>query len=59
MRSAGVLAAMSIAAHSMAYFSLDVTISQGVQAHHPGWLAAAAAALSWTGLPPRRDVLLG
>lgn len=54
-----VLAAMSIAAHSMAYFPLDVTISHDVQAYHPGWLDTASAGLSWTGFPPQSDVLFG
>jgi hypothetical protein len=56
---AGVLAAMSIAAHSMAYFPIDLGISQAVQAYHPGWLDAATATLSWTGFPPQSDVLFG
>jgi undecaprenyl-diphosphatase len=54
-----VLAAMSVAAHSLAYFPVDVPISRGVQAYHPGWLDAATSALSWTGFPPQSDVLFG
>ncbi len=54
-----VLTAMSIAVHSLPYFPVDVTISQGVQTYHPGWLNAATAALSWTGFPPQSDVLFG
>ena len=56
---AAALAAMSFAAHSLAYFPVDVPISQGVQAYHPGWLDTATAALSWTGFPPQSDVLFG
>ncbi|HLZ32068.1 MAG TPA: phosphatase PAP2 family protein [Chloroflexota bacterium] len=54
-----VLAAMSIAAHKLAYFPVDVGISRDVQAYHPGWLDTATAALSWTGFPPQSDVLFG
>jgi undecaprenyl-diphosphatase len=54
-----VFAAMSIAAHNLAYFPVDVSISHGVQAYHPGWLDTATAALSWTGFPPQSDVLFG
>jgi undecaprenyl-diphosphatase len=56
---AAVLAAMSIAAHSLAYFPVDVTVSHGVQAYHPGWLDTATSALSWTGFQPQSDVLFG
>ena len=54
-----VLAALSIGAYTTAYFPVDVTISHGVQAYHPGWLDTATAALSWTGFPPQSDVLFG
>ncbi len=54
-----VLAAMSFAAHNLAYFPFDVTISHGAQAYHPGWLDTATVALSWTGFPPQSDVLFG
>jgi len=54
-----LLAAMSIAAHSLAYFPVDVTISHVVQAYHPGWLDSALAAVSWTGFPPQSDALFG
>jgi membrane-associated phospholipid phosphatase len=54
-----VLAAMSFAAHSLAYFPFDLTISHDVQAYHPGWLDMATNALSWTGFPPQSDVLFG
>jgi len=56
---AALLAAISIAAHNLAYFPVDVTVSHGVQAYHPGWLDTATAALSWTGFPPQSDVLFG
>jgi membrane-associated phospholipid phosphatase len=54
-----VLAVMSIAAHSLAYFPSDVAISHAVQAFHPSWLDTVTAALSWTGFPPQSDVLFG
>jgi membrane-associated phospholipid phosphatase len=53
------LAAMSIAAHNLAYFPVDVGISRLIQAFHPGWLNTATDALSWTGFPPQSDVLFG
>ena len=56
---AAVLAAMSIAAHNLAYLPVDVGISRDVQAYHPGWLDTATTALSWTGFPPQSDVLFG
>jgi membrane-associated phospholipid phosphatase len=54
-----VLAAMSVAAHTMAYFPIDVPISQGAQAYHPDWLDRATEAVSWTGFPPQSNVLFG
>jgi undecaprenyl-diphosphatase len=54
-----VLAAMSIAAHNLAYFPVDLGTSRAVQAYHPGWLDTATSALSWTGFPPQSDVLFG
>jgi membrane-associated phospholipid phosphatase len=53
------LVVMSIAAHSLAYFAPDPTISRDVQAYHPGWLDTVTTALSWTGFPPQSDVLFG
>jgi hypothetical protein len=53
------LAAMSFAAHDLAYFPVDVGISRDVQAYHPGWLDTATDALSWTGFPPQSNVLFG
>jgi hypothetical protein len=54
-----VLAAMSIAAHNLPYFPVDVGISRNVQAYHPGWLDTGTSALSWTGFQPQSDVLFG
>jgi membrane-associated phospholipid phosphatase len=54
-----VLVALSIAAHKMAYLPIDVPISQGAQAYHPGWLDTLTEAVSWTGFPPQSDVLFG
>jgi membrane-associated phospholipid phosphatase len=54
-----VLAAMSIAAHSQAYFVFDPTISRAVQSYQSGWLNAATDGLSWIGFPPQSDVLFG
>lgn len=54
-----VLAAMSFAAHNLAYFPVDVGISRYIQAFHPDWLNTVTDALSWTGFPPQSNVLFG
>src|SRR5438128_2511815 len=52
-----VLAVMALAAHSMANFPGDLTISHAVQAYHSGWLDTVLGAVSWLGFPPQSDVL--
>jgi membrane-associated phospholipid phosphatase len=54
-----VLVIMAIAAHSLAYFPGDVTISHAIQAYHSDWLDAFLGAVSWLGFPPQSDVLFG
>src|SRR5438105_1641203 len=54
-----VLAVMALAAHTMAYFPGDVTISHAVQAYTPNWLDGVLGAVSWLGFPPQSDVLFG
>lgn len=54
-----VLVAMSIAAHTLAYFPIDVPISRVAQAYHPSWLDTFTEAVSWTGFPPQSNVLFG
>jgi len=54
-----VLVVMAIAAHSLAYFPGDVTISHAFQAYHSDWLDAFLGAVSWLGFPPQSDILFG
>jgi membrane-associated phospholipid phosphatase len=54
-----VLVVMALAAHTLAYFPGDITISHAVQAYHPDWLDQALGAISWLGFPPQSDVLFG
>jgi len=53
------LIAMSVAAHSLAYFPGDLTISHAVQAHSSDWLDVVLGAVSWLGFPPQSDILFG
>jgi undecaprenyl-diphosphatase len=54
-----VMAGMSIAAHSLAYFPGDVAISHAVQAYRSDWLDSAFGAMSWIGYPPQSNVFFG
>ncbi|MGI9145360.1 MAG: phosphatase PAP2 family protein [Chloroflexota bacterium] len=54
-----VLAVMAVAAHSLAYFPGDVTVSHAVQAYQSEGLDTALRDVSWTGFPPQSNVVFG
>jgi undecaprenyl-diphosphatase len=53
------LAALAVAAHTVAYFPGDLAIARAVQAHSSDWLDAATSAVSWTGFPPQSWLVFG
>jgi undecaprenyl-diphosphatase len=54
-----VLAGVSFAAHSLAYFPGDIAITHAVQAYHSEGLETALGAVGWLGFPPQSQVLFG
>lgn len=53
------LAVMSVAAHSLAYFPGDLTVSHAVQTFASSSLDTFLGAVSWTGFPPQCNVVYG
>jgi membrane-associated phospholipid phosphatase len=53
------LVAMAVAAHSLAYFPGDVTVSHAVQAYASDSLDKLTSAVSWTGFPPQSWLVFG
>jgi len=54
-----VLIMMAVAAHSLAYFPGDITVSHAAQAYQSAWLDTFLSGVSWLGFPPQSDVLFG
>lgn len=48
-----VFLVLAVLAHSIAYFTLDVTITHRVQEFRAGWFDALMRALSWIGFAPQ------
>src|SRR5450432_4504495 len=44
---------LAVLAHTVAYFTFDVTITQAVQTFNAGWFSALMYALSWIGFAPQ------
>jgi len=44
---------LAVLAHTVAYFTFDVTITQELQKFNPGWFAALMYALTWIGYAPQ------
>jgi membrane-associated phospholipid phosphatase len=51
--------ALAVAAHFVAYFPVDLLITQAVQTPQHPTLEAIAEALDWPGFPPQSNVLFG
>lgn len=47
---------LAVLAHTVAYFTFDVTITQELQEFKPEWLGAVMVGLSWIGYAPQVDV---
>ena len=48
---------LAVLAHTVAYFTFDVTITQELQKFKPEWFGALMYALSWIGFAPQVDVI--
>jgi membrane-associated phospholipid phosphatase len=48
---------LAVLAHTVAYFTFDVTITQEMQKFKPDWFGALMYALSWIGFAPQVDVI--
>jgi membrane-associated phospholipid phosphatase len=55
----GVLAVLSVAAHTIPYFAFDPGIAEAVQAAVPAPLGHVLDGVSWLGFPPEVDVVDG
>src|SRR5579859_4315775 len=50
---------LALLAHTVAYFTFDVTITRAVQTFNAGWFAALMYALSWIGFAPQGWIIAG
>ena len=50
--------ALALAAHRVAYFSIDLPLAQAIQSLHSTWLDSAMSAVSWIVYAPQGDVLV-
>jgi membrane-associated phospholipid phosphatase len=48
---------LAVLAHTVAYFTFDVTITRAVQTFHAGWFDVLMRALSWIGFAPQEWVI--
>jgi membrane-associated phospholipid phosphatase len=48
---------LAVLAHTVAYFTFDVTITQELQKFKPDWFSALMYALTWIGFAPQVDVI--
>jgi undecaprenyl-diphosphatase len=53
------VAALSIAAHNMAYFPGDIGIARAAQAYQANWVETLTFAVSWPGYPPQSNIIFG